>query len=124
MAGAELFEHIKCMLYSTVPSLIICLIMYGVIGIKYGGQELDMSHINLIRDTLANSFNTLSPILFIPPIVVIGLVIFKVPAIPGLIVGAVLGFVFYIVFQGASIGDIISAAHTGVAEVDELLSKG
>ena len=130
MAGATLFEHINYMLYSTIPSLLICLVLYSIIGMRYGGQELDMSNINLIRDTLASSFNTLSPILFIPPIVVIGLVIFKVPAIPGLIFGAILGFVFAIVFQGASVGDIISAAHTGfvsntgVAEVDGLLSKG
>lgn len=130
MAGTDLFQHIKYMLYSTIPTLIICLILFGVIGMRYSGQNLDMSQINLIRETLASSFNTLSPILFIPPIVVIGLVIFKVPAIPGLIIGALLGFVFAIVFQGASIGDILSSAQngyvsaTGVAAVDDLLSKG
>jgi len=130
MAGTTLFEHIKFMLYSTVPSLVICLILYAILGMKYVGKDLDMSQINLIRDTLASSFNTLSPVLFIPPIIVIGLVIFKVPAIPGLIAGAILGFVFAIVFQGASIGDIINAAHSGyisnsgIAAVDDLLSKG
>ncbi|HSQ89552.1 Na+/H+ antiporter NhaC [Romboutsia sp.] len=130
MAGNTLFDHIRFMLYSTIPSLIICLILYGILGMKYAGQDLDMSQINLIRDTLVSSFNTLSPVLFIPPMIVIGLVIFKVPAIPGLVAGAVLGFVFAIVFQGASVGDIINAAHSGfvsnsgVAAVDELLSKG
>lgn len=130
MAGTNLFDHIKFMLYSTVPSLIICLIIYGFMGMKYAGQDLDLSQITLIRETLASSFNTLSPILFIPPIIVITLVIFKVPAIPGLIAGAVLGFVFAIVFQGASVGDIINTAHSGfvsssgVAAVDDLLSKG
>ena len=130
MAGTTLFEHIKFMLYSTIPALVICLILYAILGLKYVGKDLDMSQINLIRDTLASSFNTLSPVLFIPPIIVIGLVIFKVPAIPGLIAGAILGFVFAIVFQGASIGDIINSAHSGyvsnsgVAAVDDLLSKG
>lgn len=130
MAGTDIFQHIKYMLYSTIPTLVICLILYGIIGMRYAGQDLDMSQINIIRETLAASFNTLSPILFIPPVVVIGLVIFKVPAIPGLIVGAVLGFIFAIVFQGASVGDILSAAQdgyvstTGVVAVDDLLSKG
>lgn len=130
MAGTTLFEHIKFMLYSTIPSLVICLTIYGILGMKYVGTDLDMSQINLIRDTLASSFNTLSPVLFLPPMIVIGLVIFKVPAIPGLIAGAILGFIFAIVFQGASLGDIINAAHSGyvsdsgVAAVDDLLSKG
>lgn len=130
MAGTDIFQHIKYMLYSTIPTLVICLILYGIIGMRYAGQDLDMSQINIIRETLAASFNTLSPILFIPPVVVIGLVVFKVPAIPGLIVGAVLGFIFAIVFQGASVGDILSAAQdgyvstTGVVAVDDLLSKG
>lgn len=130
MAGCDIFDHIKFMLYSTIPTLIICLIIYSIMGIKYSGQEVDLSQINLIRTTLESSYNTLSPILFIPPIIVITLVIFKVPAIPGLLCGVVLGAIFAVLFQDASIGDIINAAHsgfisnTGVASVDELLSKG
>lgn len=130
MAGTNLFDHIKFMLYSTVPSLIICLILYGFIGMRYASTDLDLSQIVLIRETLLSSFNTLSPVLFLPPIIVIVLVVCKVPAIPGLITGAVLGFIFAIVFQGANIGDILNAAYSGfvsdsgVAMVDELLSKG
>ncbi|RDY24007.1 Na+/H+ antiporter NhaC [Romboutsia maritimum] len=130
MAGTTLFEHIKYMLYSTIPSLIICLILYGIIGLKYSGQDLDLSQIELIRTTLHDSFKTLSPVLFIPPIAVIALVIFKVPAIPGLIFGALLGFIFAIIFQGAPIKDILDAAQngftstTGINAVDELLNKG
>ncbi|WP_455543400.1 Na+/H+ antiporter NhaC [Intestinibacter sp.] len=130
MAGTDLFTHIKYMLYSTIPSLIICLILYGVIGLTYSSQSMDVSQINLIQSTLSSTFKTLSPILLIPPIVVICLVIFKVPALPGLIVGVVLGVIFAIVFQGASMTDILTAAQegyqssTGVAFVDELLSKG
>lgn len=130
MAGTDLFTHIKYMLYSTVPSLIICLIIYGIIGLKYSGQALDISQIELIRSTLDSSFNTLSPVLLLAPIIVIGLVIFKVPAIPGLIVGAVTGLLFAIFLQGQSLGLVLEAAQngyvstTGVELVDELLSKG
>ena len=130
MAGTDLFTHIKYMLYSTIPSLIICLIIYGIMGMKYSGQALDVSQIELIRDTLASAFNTLSPVLLLAPIIVIGLVIFKVPAIPGLLVGAVIGILFAIFLQGQSMGVILEAAQngyvsqTGLALVDELLSKG
>lgn len=130
MAGTDLFTHIKYMLYSTIPSLIICLIIYGIMGMRYSAQSLDISQIELIRNTLELSFNTLSPILLLAPIIVILLVIFKVPAIPGLIVGAVMGVLFAVFLQGQSMGLILEAAQngyvsqTGVTLVDDLLSKG
>ena len=130
MAGTDLFTHIKYMLYSTVPALIICLIIYGVMGMKYSGQSLDISQIELIQTTLKSTFNTLSPVLLLAPALVIGLVIFKVPAIPGLMIGAITGVLFAIFLQGESLTAILAAAHdgyvstTGVALVDDLLSKG
>ncbi|MGL5348416.1 MAG: Na+/H+ antiporter NhaC [Peptostreptococcaceae bacterium] len=130
MAGTNLFDHIKHMLYTTGPALLIALIMYGVIGMKYAGKELDLTQIALIKDTLSSSFNTLSPILLVPPILVILMVVFKMPALPGLIIGSLLGGVFAAIFQGADLASIIDAAHygfvseTGVVAVDDLLSRG
>ena len=130
MVGTDLFTHIKFMLYSTIPSLIICILIYGVIGFKYSSQNLDMTQINLIRSTLESTYNTLSPILLLAPLFVISLVIFKIPAIPGLAGGALIGALFAFIFQGSSLGEIINAAQngyistTGIASVDELLSKG
>lgn len=130
MAGATLFEHVRHMIYTTGPSLLISLVLYGIIGMKYAGKELDVSQIQLIKSSLEGSFNTLSPLLLIPPVIVILMVVKKVPAIPGLIVGSLLGGIFAMIFQGSSIGDVIGAAHygfvseTGVASVDELLTRG
>lgn len=130
MAGTNLFDHIKHMVYTTGPALLIALIMYGIIGIKYAGKELDLTQIALIKDTLASSFNTLSPVLLIPPVIVILMVVFKVPALPGLIAGTLLGGIFAAIFQGADLASIIDAAHygfvsdTGVIAVDDLLSRG
>ena len=130
MAGTNIFDHIKHMVYTTGPAFIIALIMYGIIGMKYAGKELDLSQIELIKDTLQGSFNTLSPILLIPPVVVILMVVFKVPALPGLIAGTILGGLFAVIFQGSSISEIIEVAHygfvseTGVVAVDELLTRG
>lgn len=129
MAGTTLFEHIKHMFYTTVPSLIISLILYGIIGAKYAGRALDMENINVMLTTMQENF-MISPLLLIPPIVVILIVVMKVPAIPGLIGGSLLGAIFAMVFQGANFGDVIDAAHygfameSGVEIVDELLSRG
>jgi len=89
-----------------------------------------MSQIELIRTTLEGGFKTLSPVLLIPPAAVILMVIFKMPAIPGLIVGALLGGIFAGVFQGSDLTSIIGSAHygyvseTGIAAVDDLLTRG
>ena len=130
MAGTTLFEHVKHMIYTTGPSLLIALILYAIIGMKYAGKDLDLSQIELIKNSLMGSFKTLSPVLLIPPVVVILMVVKKVPAIPGLICGSLLGAVFALIFQGADLASIIDAAHngfvseTGVAAVDELLTRG
>ncbi len=129
MAGADLFDHIKHMALTTGPSLVISLILYGILGMRYAGQELNVGEITELLTTLNQNFN-ISPWLLIPPILVIIIVVLKVPAIPGLIGGVVLGGLFSAFFQGAGMSAIIDAAHygfvseTGIVAVDELLTRG
>ncbi|ARC84860.1 Na+/H+ antiporter NhaC [Clostridium argentinense CDC 2741] len=129
MAGSELFDHIKHMIYTTGPSMIIALVLYGILGLKYAGKELDVTQINIILDGLQRSFN-ITPLLLIPPVIVITLVVKKIPAIPGLIAGAILGGLFAILFQSSSFGDVINVmnlgyvGNSGVKMVDELLNRG
>ncbi len=129
MAGSTLFDHIKHMLYTTTPSLIISLVIFGILGLNYSGKELDVSQINVILDGLKGNFN-INMWLLIPPLVVIGLVVKKFPAIPGLIVGTILGCIFAVLFQGVSFGDLLNVLNngfsieSGVTVVDELLTRG
>lgn len=129
MAGSNLFEHIKYMFWTTIPSFIIALIIYGIIGAKYAGQQLDTSNIQVILDGIAANFY-ISPILLLPPVIVIVLVAMKIPALPGLITGSLVGGLFAGIFQGSGLGAIVDAAHygfsidSGVEMVDELLNRG
>lgn len=130
MAGTTLFEHINHMLYTTIPALLISLILYGIIGFKYAGSQIDTTQISQIQNALINNYNTLSPLLLLVPVAVIVMVIFKVPAIPGLIAGVLLGAIVSVVFQGASIADVFVVAKggyissTGMDFVDQLLTRG
>lgn len=54
MAGADLFSHIRYMLYTTVPSIVISLVLYLVIGLFYNGQEVE---VNQYLTGLNNGFN-------------------------------------------------------------------
>ncbi len=130
MAGSNLFDHIKHMMYTTGPAYAISLVLYAILGFKYAGQSLDTAQIDIIKDTLVASFNTLSPILLLAPISVIAMVILKVPALPALLTGTLIGGVFAMIFQGANLGDVMTAMHygyesqTGVIAVDDLLTRG
>ena len=130
MAGTNLFDHIKHMLYTTTPALIISLVLYGVIGFKYAGSNIDTSQIIQIQNALMSNYNTLSPLLLLVPVLVIALVILKIPAIPGLTIGVLLGAFVAIVFQGASLADVFIVAKdgyissTGMEFVDALLTRG
>lgn len=129
MAGAKLFDHVRHMAWTTGPSMLIACVIYAVMGMNYAGKELDVSSINTILDTLNSSF-TINPWLIVPPLLVIGMVILKVPALPGLFGGVIVGAAFAAIFQGAGMTEIIKAAQsgfssqTGVAAVDSLLSRG
>lgn len=54
MAGADLFSHIRYMLYTTVPSIVISLVLYLVIGLFYNGQKVE---VNQYLTGLNNGFN-------------------------------------------------------------------
>ncbi len=130
MAGSNLFDHIRHMLKTTGPSLIIALIIFGVLGMGHGGQNVDMSQVEALMSTLKENFY-ISPILIIPPLLVIAMVVFKVPAIPGLLGGVILGALCAVGFQGAVMGDIVAniayggfVSETGNVFIDELLTRG
>jgi Na+:H+ antiporter, NhaC family len=129
MAGATLFDHVKHMIYTTGPSLIISLIIFAIMGFGFSGKEIDQSQLQVIFDGLKNNF-VISPILLLPPVVVIILVVKKFPAIPGLLIGVLLGAAMAMLVQKTDFGGILSvlndgyAGESGVEMVDELLNRG
>lgn len=97
MAGTDLFTHIRYMLYTTVPTFVISLILFFIIGFwQDGGAEIQ--NISALNSELEGTFN-LSPALFIVPALVIGLIVKKVPALPAILIGALAGVVAALVFQ-------------------------
>lgn len=89
MAGGDLFTHIRYMMYTTIPTLIITFIIFGILGfyINPGNNE---QGVNDLLKAMDSKFY-ISPILFLVPLAVFGLIALKVDALPALFVGAVLG---------------------------------
>ena len=129
MAGTDVFTHFKFMIKPTAVTYVICIIVYAIAGIKYGGSSVSLDNIEIIKQGLLSTFK-ISPLLLIPPVVVIVLISKKMPAIPGIFIGLVLGAIFAPIFQGASFGDILNAgfsgfvSETGIETIDSLLTAG
>lgn len=119
MAGTDLFTHIRHMAYTTVPSILITLIIFLVWGFNLDTAS-SAANIDAVLTSLNNTFN-INGWLFIVPVVVILLIVKKVPAIPALLTGTVLGAVFALVFQPHVVrmvageeGDLLRVAYIGI----------
>lgn len=129
VAGGELFDHIRAMMWTTIPTYVIALAIYAFMGIRFHGQMTNAESVEIMRVTLAGQFN-LNLVTMIPPVLVVFFAIRKFPAIPGLIIGTLVGGIIAVVLQGATMTDLINAAHygfeseTGIETVDNLLSRG
>lgn len=129
VAGTDVFSHIRHMIYTTTPGYIIALILYGIMGLKYANKAMDTKAIETILNTLKDNF-TISPVLLVPPLLVILMVVKKIPPLPALFGGTLLGGLFAIISQKATLHKVLEVAHlgyvskTGEKMVDELLSRG
>jgi NhaC family Na+:H+ antiporter len=105
MAGTDLFTHIRHMAKTTIPTMLITLILFFVIGLNYQ-TEGNVEDVKTISNIISSNF-TLTPWLFLVPAVVIFMIIKKVPALPALLVGALLGGVFALIFQPQVIARVV-----------------
>ncbi len=97
MAGTDLFTHIRYMALTTGPSITITLVIFLVWGffIDPGTVSNDIPH---ILASIDNTFN-INPLLFIVPVAVIAMIVKKVPALPALLAGTLLGALAAVIFQ-------------------------
>ncbi len=127
--GVNLYQHIRHMLYTTLPALLITAILFTIIGFMLNGADGGNGDISLYKEGILDNFN-LSPWLIIPPVIVIALIVSKVPAIPSLLAGVLLGGTAYLVLQDGSIGELLRTIHSGYVlespheEINELFSRG
>ena len=129
LTNTDLFDHIKNMFYTTIPGIIIALIVYAILGSQFTVTNTNLSDIEEIITVLQQHF-VISPWLLLVPAVVIVLVMRKVPAVPALVVGILLGFLTQVFVQGGSVSFAVQVLQTGYeiesgnAMVDELLNRG
>lgn len=108
VAGADLFEHIHHMLWTTVPSFIIALIIFIFMGFNAGGSA-EAGRIDEIINLLESNFN-IGLEMLVPLVVLLILAIRKMPAFPAISIGAVLGAIWAMLFQSDLINSQIDTS--------------
>lgn len=104
MVGTDIFTHIRYMMVTTIPTMAITLVIFTVIGFFYthDSQAVSIADAQL---AIKEVFNITPWLLLVP--VLLGIVIIKkIPALPALIIGALIGGVFAMVFQPDVLRDL------------------
>ena len=144
IAGTDLFSHIRHMVWTTGPSLVIALIIFLIMGLN-SNAEGNADGLALIQSTLQNTFN-ISVVSFVPIVVIFVLAYKKMPAFPTILIGALLAGLFSIILQPEVVSNFVNqpelsksltllsgvwtALHSGfvlesgIPMVDDLLTRG
>ena len=118
------------MMTTTIPSFLIALVLYGIVGAMVIDESgYDASLALDIQNAIADNFY-LSPWIMLPVLVVIFGAVKKIPAIPSLLLAAACGGIVAMTAQGASFADVFGGLQTGFsiesgnAVADNLLNRG
>lgn len=142
MAGTDLFTHIRHMVYTTGPTIILAVLGFTALGFVYRAEAVSPTQIQEILTALGSAYHV-NLWLLLMPLGVIAMVIFRIPAIPGMLFGCLASIVFALYFQYDHILAMVdgndgfaiykkiltvsyagSTVETGNAIVDKLLSRG
>jgi len=130
VTGVTVFDHIKNMLPTTIPAMLIALTIYlaaGYLLIEPSGTSLGA--ISQITDRLDQTF-VLGWLPLMPALIVVALALLGKPPLPSLFAGVLAGALVAIFLQGATLHDVFIYAQsgytieTGVADIDSLLNSG
>ncbi|MFW7362190.1 Na+/H+ antiporter NhaC [Vagococcus fluvialis] len=128
IVGADLFKHIKHLMWSTVPAFIVSLILFAVLGLN--NTNADLSEIDTVINVLENNFS-ISFWSLIPIALMLICAWKKIPAIITILLNVIVAVIMIIIqdpsVKIANIATVIESgfiSETGNTQIDLLLSRG
>ncbi len=127
-AGSNIYDHIKHMMWTTLPPYIIGLVIYYFLGKGHGGTT-DSTQINVVMDTMQAHFK-FSILLLLPPAIILYCMFTNKPTVPGMLVSSLVAVILAVALQHMPINEALTTtvkgyvSKTNVVQVDKLLSKG
>ena len=105
--GVDLFEHIKNMLWTTLPAFALALLVFSLVGSDGAATPENIAE---IRSALASQFS-LSPWVLSPLALMLLLIYLKVPAYPAILICTLSGTLYAAIFQPEVVEEMAIAAH-------------
>ncbi|MBS6356257.1 Na+/H+ antiporter NhaC, partial [Oscillibacter sp.] len=112
VAGAKLGDHVRSMLWTTLPPFLISLVLFTILGIRQTSGYYNAGDLNLYIEALNGEFQ-LGLVTLIPAVLIIVLLLLKVEAIVALGISAVAAGAVSVFWQGASLQSVIQIAYSG-----------
>ncbi|MDG1858159.1 MAG: Na+/H+ antiporter NhaC [Emcibacteraceae bacterium] len=128
-AETDLYKHIKSMLYTTLPTFIICIVLFTIIGLEYSSGSFSDGEILAFQSAIDANFNV-NFISFLPIVVLLALSLNKVAAEPAMLASAGVAMILAMIQQERSMLDILASfqdgysADTGFTPLDVLVNRG
>lgn len=144
IAGSELFMHIRHMSWATIPSFILSILIFTVIGLLESPLENGQPHLVAILKTLDTTFH-IAWYNLLPIVLLLIMAVKKIPAFLAITLGSLVACLFALVFQMPAVLAFVGEEHasfsilakalftalyagftvdSGNAAVDDLLSRG
>lgn len=124
-----LFDHIRHMFITTVPAFLIALGVYYYLGLQFTPENLDLAKITDVMNAMQTHF-VISPWLLVVPLIVVLLVAKRVPALPALTAGILMGWLCHVFVQGGDVSVAVKTLHDGFKissgheMIDTLFNRG
>lgn len=113
VCGVDLFDHIRHMFYTTIPSSLIAIVIYFIVGRNFGSDVTGTSDsISLILTNLDSMYN-FSIILLIPIIIIVVGSIMKKPTVPLMLISSLVAIFLGVFVNGFNFTDGMVATVSG-----------
>ncbi|MDN6378495.1 MAG: Na+/H+ antiporter NhaC [Brevibacterium aurantiacum] len=111
-AGTTLWEHIRHMLYTTIPATIVALAIYLFVGVNQSSGGTDSERIDAVTGTLNGLFD-FNVLLLLPMLIILGGAILKLPPLPTIIGSSLAAGILAAIFQKVSVESIFASTVDG-----------
>ena len=129
-AGTDLYRHIRSMLYTTVPTLLLTCVILLFLGMSLDNGGRPASEIEAIQAALADNYGLNLLITLLPLLVMLVLSIRRMAAEIAMSASVMTAVLVAMLYQGQGMADVLNAlwlntpGDTGIVSLDELLGRG
>ncbi|MGI9249757.1 MAG: Na+/H+ antiporter NhaC [Pseudohongiellaceae bacterium] len=129
-AETNLYRHIYAMLFTTLPTFLLVLVLFFVLGLSYSAASLPQAELDIIRTALAENYDLQPVVTLLPLLLMLALSLRRVAAELTMAAGILLAVAVAVLWQGHGAVEVLNAlwanspGDTEVESLDELLGRG